>query len=112
VSETIGLYGVFIEVGWTAIAYGCCMLLDMLMLNRAGFAYIEPRGAPTIEPRFWIGFKLRHVLLVPMAFLVQYLVRRRIVDMSTMWIVLGVLTIAYLTLLIRDLLGQRRPPAE
>jgi hypothetical protein len=85
------------------------MLLDMIILNRAAFAYIAPEGAPTIEPKFWNGFKARHVLLLPIAFLAQYLVSREVADASPLWIALGGLILVYSILLIRNLLGQRRP---
>lgn len=97
------------ELGWTVIAYTCCMLLDMVILNRAAFAYIAPEGAPTIEPKFWNGFKARHVLLLPIAFLIEYLVSRKVADASPLWILLGALALIYSILLIRNLLEQRRP---
>lgn len=103
------MVGAIREVGWTLMAYVCCMLADMVMLNRAAFAYIAPKGAPTIEPKFWNGFKARHVLLLPVAFLVQYLVRRQVADSSPLWIVLSLLAVIYSILLIRNLLEQRRP---
>src|SRR2546423_14545727 len=101
--------GVMREMGWAVIAYLCCMLLDMVILNRAAFAYIAPAGAPTIEPKFWNGFRSRHVLLLPIAFLIQYLLRREMADSSPLWVVLGVLALVYAVLLIRNLLEQRRP---
>ena len=97
------------EPGWVVIAYICCMLLDMLTLNRAAFAYIAPEGASTIEPKFWNGFKVRHALLLPIAFLTEYLVSRQMADASPLWIALGALVLVYAILLIRNLLEQRRP---
>jgi hypothetical protein len=85
------------------------MVLDMVILNRAAFAYIAPEGAPTIEPKFWNGFKLRHILLFPIASLIEYLVRREMADSSPLWIVLAALGLGYGALLIRDLLAMRRP---
>lgn len=96
------------EIGWTLAAYAGCMLLDMLILNRAAFAYVAPAGAGAIEPKFWNGFRMRHVLLLPIAFLVEYLVRRRMADSSPLWIAPGVLGLAYAILLIWNLLQQRR----
>jgi TRAP-type uncharacterized transport system fused permease subunit len=83
--------------------------MDMVILNRAAFAYIAPPGAPTIEPKFWNGFRPRHVLLLPIAFLVQYLVRRQMADSSPLWIALAALALIYLILLVWNLLAQRRP---
>jgi hypothetical protein len=103
--------GVVREIGWSVMAYVCCMALDMVMLNRAAFAYIAPKGAPTIEPKFWNGYKARHVVLLPVAFLVQYLVRREMADASPFWIVLGALILIYAILLVWNLLEQRHPAA-
>ncbi len=98
-----------IECGWTLIAYCCFMVLDMLMLNSAGYNYIAPKGAPDIAPRFWIGFKARHVLLLPIAFLSQYLVRRHMAEASPLWLGLGALALPYLVLFFVNILGERRP---
>ena len=81
-------------------------------LNRAasqggGGRRIAPEGAPTIEPKFWNGFKVRHALLLPITFLTEYLVSRQMADASPLWIALGALVLVYAILLIRNpLTGQ------
>ena len=94
------------DLVWSAVAYACCMLFDMLAMNRAGFAYIAPPGAPTIDPKFWIGWSVRHLLLAPIAILLQHLIRYRIEEFSFMWASVGVLAVAYLGTFVRDLLRQ------
>jgi hypothetical protein len=78
------------------------MAFDMGALSRIGFAYVAPAGAPTVNPRFWAGFALRHVVLIPIAVLLQYVIRNHTGLPSTEWIVLGVLAILYTGLLMYD----------
>lgn len=104
-----GIEAFLAGLGWSGVTYVCCMLFDMLAMNRAGFAYIAPRGSPTIEPKFWTGWSVRHVLLVPVSVLLQYLVRGRVEDFSPAWYVVGSIVIVYIVLFTRDLLRQVRP---
>lgn len=103
-----GLTHIALEVLWTGTALVCCMLFDMLAMKRSGFAYIAPEGAPTIEPKFWTGWSIRHFLLVPISFLLQYLVRRQVTEISTMWVVTGCLVVCYAVFFVRDLFKQIR----
>lgn len=96
------------ELLWTAVTFGCCMILDMLTLNRTGMAWVVPEGAPTLEPKFWIGWSIRHLILVPLSFCLQYVIRRHIVELWPMWLVIGCLVICYLLFFFRDLFRQVR----
>ena len=64
------------ELVWTAFTFGCCMLFDMLAMKRTGLAWIVPEGAPPIESRVWTGWSVRHLILIPLSFCLQYVIRR------------------------------------
>jgi hypothetical protein len=106
----MSVVGVFIsELLWTVVTFGCCMIFDMLAMKRSGLAYIAPEGAPTIESRFWVGWSIRHLILIPLSFCLQYVVRQQVAVLSAMWVVAGCLVICYGGFFMRDLFRQIRP---
>ena len=70
---------------------------------------IVPEGAPPIESRVWTGWSVRHLILIPLSFCLQYVIRRHIVDPSPMWLVIGCMVICYGLFFFRDLFREIRP---
>jgi len=99
---TVGAY-VYTAI-WTVVAYVACMLFDVGAHSRVGFAVISPPWAPAVKPTFWSGLAIRHVVLAPIAFLLQDLIRRHPANSEPEWVVLAALSVVYAALLMWDLI--------
>jgi hypothetical protein len=95
-------------VVYVGLAYLVCLALDAIFKFRIENSYIGSRGGVTTDPSFWSGFSVRHVVLIPLAALLQSIVRSP-AEIGPM--VLGstaALTAVYLVLLLRDIYRRAR----
>jgi hypothetical protein len=97
---------------WSNVTYGACMLFDMGMNYRVRLSYIVPEGTPTVERKFWTGFSPRHLVLVPIAFLIVYGGRNHTTELSPALIWFLGFSVLYLACFFRDFFKELRSSAR
>ena len=97
-----------LDLVWILVTYLSLIILDASAHYRAGLAYVVSRKNAPNNPRFWSGFKARHLVLIPIAVLAQSVIRDDKTSSLPVLIALGVLAVIYTALVAVDAMNQRR----
>ena len=97
-----------LAVAFGILAYLVCLGVDAIFKYRIENAYIGRRGGISTTPSFWNGFTARHAVLLPVAILIQHIVRFPGRVGSVLIGATCVLVVIYWLVLLRDIFRRAR----